>query len=86
MVIVESLVIAVAGGLGGSLGARLIFGAVDMQMLSGRIPSEFHDRMVDCPAFPRYRADRGYHQHGISRVERFETADCRSGPTEGRVG
>jgi putative ABC transport system permease protein len=41
MVVVESLVIAVAGGLGGSLGARLIFGAVDMQMLSGGFLQNF---------------------------------------------
>ena len=41
MVILESLVIAVAGGLGGSLGARVIFGAVDMQMLSGGFLQNF---------------------------------------------
>jgi putative ABC transport system permease protein len=41
MVILESLVIAVAGGLGGSLGARLIFGAVDMQMLTGGFLQNF---------------------------------------------
>jgi putative ABC transport system permease protein len=35
MMVLESIVIAVAGGLFGSVGARALFGAVDMQMLSG---------------------------------------------------
>jgi putative ABC transport system permease protein len=35
MMVLESIVIAVAGGLLGSVGAKLLFGVVDMQMLSG---------------------------------------------------
>jgi len=35
MMVIESIVIAAAGGLAGSLGARVLFGIVDMQMLSG---------------------------------------------------
>jgi putative ABC transport system permease protein len=35
MMVSESILIAMVGGLGGSLGARLVYGSVDMQMLSG---------------------------------------------------
>jgi len=35
MMVIESLVIAATGGLAGSLGARFLFGSVDMQMMSG---------------------------------------------------
>ena len=41
MMVGEAIVIAAAGGLVGSLGARLLFGAVDMQMLSGGFLQNF---------------------------------------------
>ena len=41
MIIIESIVIAAAGGVGGALFARFIFGALDMQMLSGGFLQNF---------------------------------------------
>ena len=41
MMVLESIVIAAAGGLGGSLGAKILFGSVDMQMVSGGFLQNF---------------------------------------------
>src|SRR6185369_2483496 len=41
MIIFESIVIAGAGGLGGALFAKLLFGSVDMQMMSGGFLQNF---------------------------------------------
>ncbi len=42
MIIFESIVIAAAGGAGGALFAKLLFGSVDMQMVSGGFLQNFH--------------------------------------------